>query len=74
MKFKEALLHVHEMVSELAKAAEHLDNQNLADVIKSGMVKIAQAAEHPDTDKVDEAAKAAPPPFPGAEGGQPAAQ
>jgi hypothetical protein len=48
MDFKNALAQVHEASEQLAVMADGLENKNLADIIRSGSVKFAQAMEHPD--------------------------
>lgn len=54
MQFKNALIEVKRASTHLANAAAQLKNQNLADIIKSGVAKIQQAIEHPDVDAVSE--------------------
>lgn len=50
MNFKEALSHMHDGLGLLAAHASQLENQNLADVIKAGAARVAQAMEHPDAE------------------------
>lgn len=52
MNFKDMVNDVKRAAVALGNAAGTLENQNLADIIKSSAAKLDQAAGHPDVEKV----------------------
>lgn len=48
MNARNSFQELHDHLAEFETSARKLKNQNLADIIKSGMAKISQAIGHPD--------------------------
>lgn len=53
MGFKDKLTDLRDALNDAAKEAAGLDNKNLSDVLNLASVRVAQALEHPDVDRVD---------------------
>lgn len=51
---KNSLTDMHTHLAGLEAEARKLQNQNLADVVKSAMGKVQQLSEHPDLERVTE--------------------
>lgn len=58
MDVRNSFQELHDHLAEFETSARKLKNQNLADIVKSGMAKISQAIDHPDLEAAGEVFRA----------------